>query len=135
MWAIIPTLTDTFLHESQNIGPTYYGSTGHLCEVLIWNRQIGKSTRFWKINIFTKTAVFVICVTKICTVNEEILKNVIISARNSKYTQITGHGDQNASSWQARVLFQHESFLFIHGVSALPRLVRHWLTELSLHVT
>ena len=41
--------------------------------------QIGKSTHFWKINIFAKTAEFVIFVQNlwICAVNGEILKNVI----------------------------------------------------------
>ena len=47
----------------------------------IWiSDQIGKSIHFWKINIFTKTAEFAICVQiffEICAMNEEILKDVI----------------------------------------------------------
>ena len=41
--------------------------------------QIGKSAHFWEINIFAKTAEFIICIENlwICTVNGEILKNVI----------------------------------------------------------
>ena len=33
---------------------------------------------------------------------------------------------QNASSWHDLVSFQHESIVFVHGVAALPYLVRHW---------
>ena len=29
-------------------------------------------------------------------------------------------------------MFQHKSFVFVHGIAALPRLARHWLTELCL---
>ena len=45
----------------------------------LWpGHQVGKNTHFWEINISAKTAEF-ICVQNlwICTVNEEILKNVI----------------------------------------------------------
>ena len=47
----------------------------------------GRNTHFWEINIAAKTAEFVICVQNlwICTVNEKILKNVIILARDSQY--------------------------------------------------
>ena len=54
------------------------------CAVCCWwmtylAPQIGKSTHFWKINIFTKTVELVISIQNlwICAVNREILKNVI----------------------------------------------------------
>ena len=49
--------------------------------------QVGKNTHFWEINISMRTAEFVICIQNLwkCTVNEEILKNVINIARYSLY--------------------------------------------------
>ena len=55
--------------------------------MLLIQCQIGKSAHFLEINIFVKTAEFVICVQNlwICTVNDKILKNVINIHVYSKY--------------------------------------------------
>ena len=66
-------------NEFSCLRETIYLSEVSIFSYLDTHSQIGKSTHFWEINIFAKTAEFVICVENlwICTVNGEILKNVI----------------------------------------------------------
>ena len=86
----------------------------------------GRNTHFWEINISVKTAEFVICVQNlwICTVNEEILKNLIsifaqfsISADGRTWWPVNDEPSNKFARFE--IVFQEQSYSRLHSGRSL----------------
>ena len=102
----IGVVTRNLLHRNPAWNLTSYQKECSTSQKLIAN-QIGKSTHFWKINIFVKTAVFIICFPKSLNMRSERGNIKECNKYPRAILNIRRHGGQKRNSFLFCSNFQH----------------------------